>query len=357
MMDNFPKISVIVPCYKVERWLPACVESLRKQSYPNLELIFVDDGSPDACGSILDAYAEKDARIRVVHQQNRGLSGARNAGLDLASGEFVAFLDSDDTADPEMISALFGGLSAADADISVCGFRLVFEDSAPAVAMPLEGVDAPTAYSRREALCRLIAGKPYPEFAWNKLFRRSLWDGIRFPEGRNFEDIAVMYRVFCRASRVVAIPGTYIAYLQRKSSIIGTRSFKNEMDAIAAHTERFRALAPSDKALSDLLLKNFVRRPLRHLALISLWNPPAALRAEADGRAALKSFLTAQRSGIRPLCGAADRAIVSLLSRGTIPAYYAAGAIAFCLRLAEKAGLKKEIFITDAELSEAVHAN
>lgn len=354
-MNDTPLISVIVPCYKVEQLLPVCFESLAGQSYPNTELIFIDDGSPDNCGRLLDGYALKDPRVKVIHQQNRGLSGARNAGLDIASGELIAFLDSDDRADKDWLLSLYRGMADNGSDIAVCGFRLSFEDGAAPVPVPLKGVTTPLTFSSREGLCRLIAEKPYKEFVWNKLFKRSLWEGVRFPERRNFEDVAIMYRLFNAANKVTVIPGTYVDYLQRKSSIIGTRSLKNEMDGITGYTERISALAPDDPALKRLLFKCFISKTVRHLVLVGLWNKPEKHHAEAGRYESLSRFLNDNYTVISSLCPLCDRLIVRLLIRRTLPAVYLAGAIAFKLRLLEKLGLKKEFTIPDTELTEVVN--
>lgn len=354
-MKNKELISVIVPCYKVEKWLPACLDSILMQTHENLEIICVDDGSPDRSGEILEEYAKKNGCIQVIHQENRGLSGARNTALDIATGEYVAFLDSDDLAAPEWLEAMLTSLKETKSDLAICGFRLYFEGSSRFEPAPLKGIDHPVVYPPREALCRLIAEKPYKELVWNKLYRRSLWDGIRFPEGRNFEDVAVMYRIFSRVRGVVVLPGTFIDYRQHSGSIIGSRRIKNELDGIANYIERYRALSGNDASLSPLLLRSFVRRPLRHLALTGLWNTASAHRQEAARRSELAAFLKENRAAILPLCTGPDRAIVKLFSADTVCCSYLAGVIAFFLRLLEKAGLREEAFITDNELTEAVY--
>ena len=123
------KISVIVPIYKVENYLNRCVESIRKQTYRNLEIILVDDGSPDACGEMCDRYAQEDSRIRVIHKENGGLSDARNAGIEVAAGEYIAFIDSDDWIDDKMYEVLYHTLLKYDADIAECSYRNLFGDS------------------------------------------------------------------------------------------------------------------------------------------------------------------------------------------------------------------------------------
>lgn len=122
------KISVIVPIYKVENYLNRCVESIRKQTYRNLEIILVDDGSPDACGEMCDRYAQEDSRIRVIHKENGGLSDARNAGIEVATGEYIAFVDSDDWIDDKMYEVLYSTLLKYNADIAECSYRNLYAD-------------------------------------------------------------------------------------------------------------------------------------------------------------------------------------------------------------------------------------
>ena len=130
-MENLPLISVIVPVYKVEAYLDKCISSIVGQTYRNLEIILVDDGSPDNCGAICDAWAEQDSRIKVIHKENGGLSDARNAGMSAATGELLGFVDSDDHISPEMYQLLYERMIADNSDISACGVEMVFENGLP----------------------------------------------------------------------------------------------------------------------------------------------------------------------------------------------------------------------------------
>ena len=134
-----PLISVIVPVYKVEAYLDRCVQSIVDQTYRNLEIILVDDGSPDNCPAMCDAWAEKDSRIRVIHKENGGLSDARNAGMAVTAGEFVGFVDSDDSIAPEMYQMLLERMNADGSDIAACGVEMVFEDGSPARLLTKSG--------------------------------------------------------------------------------------------------------------------------------------------------------------------------------------------------------------------------
>lgn len=194
-------ISVIVPVYNVEPYLRECVDSILAQTYRDFELILVDDGSPDNCGAICDEYAEKDDRIRVIHQQNGGLSAARNAGLDVAMGEYVTFVDSDDQVSPVYLECLFTLLENNEAEVATC--RALFCRSMPGL------IDDTLSLGN----CEVIIGKeacqqPYLQggildvTAWGKLYARHLWDDIRFPVGKIHEDQAVVPILLYKAEKV-----------------------------------------------------------------------------------------------------------------------------------------------------------
>ena len=188
-----PLLSVIVPVYRVEQYLHKCLDSLVDQTYRNLEIILVDDGSPDTCGAICDAYAARDERIRVIHQENRGLSGARNTGLDHARGEFVAFVDSDDYLEKDMYAQLMAAAVGESADIVIGDFYMILETGISRRYSRMS-VDTPL----RQVQVMVLADR-IQSYLWNKLYRRSLFDGIRFERIRGFEDLLVTPRIFQRA--------------------------------------------------------------------------------------------------------------------------------------------------------------
>lgn len=222
MKDVKERISVIVPVYQVERYLVRCVESVRNQTYENLEIILVDDGSPDGCPAICDAYAQKDARIRVIHQPNGGLSDARNAGMALATGTYFCFIDSDDYVTLDYIESLYVLLKKQNADISVVGCRTVFDEEAdteePWAEYPQYG------YDTKDAIADMLSMEHISHEAWGKLFKAELFDSVLFPVGELYEDLAVMYRLFLRASRVACSDRPLYRYFIREGSIT-QRSF------------------------------------------------------------------------------------------------------------------------------------
>lgn len=200
---NGPLISVIVPVYKSETWLPQCVESILKQSYENLELILVDDGSPDRSGSLCDRYAAQDARVRVIHQQNAGASAARNAGLDIARGAYITFADSDDWAEPDWLAALLQPLEDdPGAQVSVCGWvrREATKEEDCSGRLDLPPLDGDEAFAL--AALNVLEG-----YLWNKLFRAELIGSRRLRTDVSVcEDLLFSCTLFLDCTRVLCVP-------------------------------------------------------------------------------------------------------------------------------------------------------
>lgn len=205
-----PLISVIVPVYKVEQYLHRCVDSILAQTYTNLEIILIDDGSPDRSGAICDEYAAKDSRIRVIHQKNAGLGAARNAGLDVCTGAYVCFVDSDDYIEHDMIRLLV--VSIGDADLCGCG---TIRETQDGVTLSETKVEAGCTLSGMTVLRQHYTGQNgklgITEVAvWGKLYRRSLFKEIRFQPGLLFEDIHLMPFLMSQCAKTIFIP--YIGY-------------------------------------------------------------------------------------------------------------------------------------------------
>ena len=218
MNNNQPLVSVIIPIYKVEKYLPACIDSVLSQTYHNLEIILVDDGSPDRCGAICDAYAAKDSRIKVIHKENGGLSDARNAGMKIAEGEYLYFLDSDDLIHPEAIARLAQVLQTHQADL-VCGGHVRFKDgTAPS---PVISNLRPQVLDQQSAMTRFVV-KDWG--AWGKLYRRQVHLGIDFPVRKIHEDEAIMLQILDRC-RTVAIVDDQLYYYRGRSGSITAQSY------------------------------------------------------------------------------------------------------------------------------------
>ena len=233
-----PLISVIVPVYRVEEYLERCVKSILSQTYKNLEVILVDDGSPDQCPAICDACAEKDARVKVIHQENKGLSGARNAGIDAASGEYLAFVDSDDYVSPHFIEELYQLLQDTGCAIGQCRFSYVKGDGL------VEEGDSAFCIYRGESLMEQLYG---PEekatcfvVAWNKLYWAELFKetGIRYPEGRIHEDEATTYRLFHEAKKLAFLDRALYGYYTENGGSITSVFSAKRLQWLTAHEER-----------------------------------------------------------------------------------------------------------------------
>lgn len=213
-------ISVVVPVYGVEPYLCQCVDSIITQTYEHLEIILVDDGSPDGCPEICDEYSRRDNRIRVIHKQNGGLSDARNAGVEEASGEYVAFIDSDDWVDREYIEKLYDAIVRAGAEIAVCNCDLVCDDGK--IRKPTWLIKNNHTQSREQIIKTfLLGGTTYDVVAWNKLYKAELFTAtrIRFPKGKINEDNYTTYKLIDAAKNVVYIVNPLLKYRQRNGSI------------------------------------------------------------------------------------------------------------------------------------------
>jgi glycosyltransferase involved in cell wall biosynthesis len=209
---------VIVPVYKTEKYLHHCVDSILTQSFSDLELILVDDGSPDACGAICDEYAAKDSRVRVIHQENGGLSAARNAGLDVASGQYVGFVDGDDYIHKDMYRTLFVRLTADGSDMACCNYVSVDEagEVRPAEqSLPLD--DA--CVSVQEAVGCLIRYGGYYGIACNKLYDRRIFQTLRYPAGKKYEDTFVIHRILEKCHTISHVKAPLYYYVRRIGSL------------------------------------------------------------------------------------------------------------------------------------------
>lgn len=239
-MDSFPLVSIIVPIYKVQDFLEACIDSILQQSYKNLEIILVDDGSPDNCGLICDDYAKKDDRIVVIHKENGGLSDARNAGLDICKGDYIAFVDSDDVISEKFIEVLYQNIG--NADLAFCD--LFYFDDGEIFTDQVKN-DTPSV--------KLLDGQyllghintftdkgPLVVVAWNKLYKKEIWQNLRYPIGRIHEDEFVIHYILDRCKKVSFINRPMYFYRQRNTSIMnmGQKSKKSIIDRFEAIDDR-----------------------------------------------------------------------------------------------------------------------
>lgn len=228
--EKAPLLSIIVPVYKVENYLPKCIDSILAQTFTDFELILVDDGSPDDCPALCDAAAEKDARVRIIHQKNGGLSAARNAGLDVARGAWIGFVDSDDYIAPEMYEVLYQAVQSTGADLALCDYAEVDEAGTPCPQMhvSLSGGEL----TGQELLKR--ASGLMVQLAWNKLYRRAIFTQLRYPEGKLNEDLFLIPEVCLQIQKAVVVPKALYYYVQRGGSIMSGNKTLRHFDAAEA---------------------------------------------------------------------------------------------------------------------------
>lgn len=240
-------ISVIIPVYKAEPYLAACVESVLAQTYQDFEIILVDDGSPDNCPRMCDEFAARDSRIRVIHKENGGLSSARNAGIEAAKGEYLAFLDSDDLWTPVFLERLYAALTQTGADFAVCLFRRFQGELSKELPAAVET----EALSQREAFeCLFSIRNENMVVAPNKLYKRAIFDSIRYPLSQIHEDEAVIHEIIGCAQRVAWVEEAHYLYREAPNSIMTARFSLKRLDETIAKERRIAYF--EDCGLHDL---------------------------------------------------------------------------------------------------------
>lgn len=253
-----PTISVIVPIYKVESYLRQCVDSILGQTFRDFELILVDDGSPDGCPAICDDYARQDERIVVIHQKNSGLSAARNAGLDIAGGAFIFFVDSDDWIAPTTLERMLSALQAEQADMALCNIKLAYPPDYPGEKNDRIWPIADESLETIEMVDKLMLPEAWFYIvACNKLYRREIFDGLRFPVGYIHEDAAVIHRVIGRCGKIVTLSEQLYFYRQVATSITGQGLRVQTSDKLYAYADRIRFA--HEKGWDELETKSIAR--------------------------------------------------------------------------------------------------
>ncbi len=247
-------ISIIVPVYNVEKYLEKCIESIKKQTYKNIEIILVDDGSKDNSGKICDQAEKKDNRIKVIHKTNGGLSDARNAGLKIAKGDFIGFVDSDDYIKEDMFETLYNLLENYNADISIVSYYEYYKDKLIAVKQS----DEVQEFSKIEAIKELLIDNKIQSYAWNKLFKKELFKDLEFPVNKNFEDIATTLLLFERINKVVLLEDPKYYYVRRDDSIIGKKNYKTYKDYLDVIYDKYKYLDGKYKELDLYNAYNFI---------------------------------------------------------------------------------------------------
>lgn len=213
-----PLISVIVPCYNVEEYLPKCIESIQNQTYKNIEILLIDDGSPDKSGKICDEYAVRDNRIKVIHKENGGLSEARNVALDVMKGEYVTFVDSDDYVTKDYVEILYKLIMENDAQLSVTCFQVFTQGTEPKIYNEKEVVNI---FNMKEALVQMFYQEAFDTAACGKMYHYSLFIGIRYPIRLLYEDLSTTYRLVMKCNCIAFSNQRSYFYLHRSTSIEG----------------------------------------------------------------------------------------------------------------------------------------
>ncbi len=236
-------ISIIVPVYKVEKYLNRCVDSIINQTYKNLEIILVDDGSPDNCPKICDEYAKKDDRIKVIHKENGGLSDARNAGIKIANGKYIGFVDSDDWISVDFYSELYKLLTKYDADIAICDF-IRTDDNEKIIINNKNKIE--NVYTQEQYLERYfkVGYQTTEYYAWNKLYKKSLMSEEQYPKGLTSEDVLGTYKAILKSERIAKTNEKLYFYRYNNQSITGKFTNKDFdliqiWDKVIEYTNKF----------------------------------------------------------------------------------------------------------------------
>lgn len=260
-------ISIIVPVYNLETYLRKCIESIQKQTYTNLEIIIIDDGSTDNSPGICDELAEKDSRIKVFHKLNGGISSARNFGISVTSGDYILFVDSDDYIEENLCQKVINVFEEQNVDIVIFNSDIVDENGNSIGSIKSNCYDK--VLNREEALKRLIQHE-FSDYFWNKAYKKHLFNGITIPEGYYMEDMATTYKLFLNAEKIYCINEKLHNYLKRQNSIVNAVSLKLINDTFVAQISRYNHLKD---IYPEIALKGFFNVALSARALYdrSLW--------------------------------------------------------------------------------------
>lgn len=254
-----PEISIIVPVYNSEKYLEECIKSILNQTFADFELILIDDGSDDSSGLICDKYAEKDKRIIVVHQENKGICGARNAGLDIARGKYIGFSDNDDYMHSQMYEYLYTAITGSNSDIACCYCKLVYDDSykdEKKIRFDYKEVDKKFMYKNLYS----NSGNDYQYMAiWNKLIDRNLFNNIRFSDEGN-EDLFVNNILFNKASKIVFIESELYFWRQHMDSVSHRKFNERDLKVIETYLKNYEYLKKySSIEYADLCLNKWFK--------------------------------------------------------------------------------------------------
>ena len=247
-------ISIIVPVHNVEAFLDECIRSMVEQTYRNIEIVLVDDGSTDNSPAICDAWAEKDSRIVVIHQPGSGVSVARNKGIEVSKGDYLYFVDSDDYIRADLCRRAMEAIQDNQADVVAFGTTRVTE--AGEVYETIPGQDA---VMDKEAALMALSQHKLINSCWSKVYKREIWQELRFPEGRLFEDVATAYKVLLQADRVCCIPDALYCYRKREGSIVAAVSARSLRDLFLMLKQMYDDLLPIYPVMAENMFNEVVR--------------------------------------------------------------------------------------------------
>lgn len=261
-----PKISIIVPVYKVEPYIHKCINSILAQTYTNFELILIDDGSPDRCGEICDYYASKDPRIKVIHKENGGQASARNMGLDIAEGEYIGFVDSDDYIENDMFELLMMNAMKFEADVVECGINIVNGKKIQQIQNNNEFEFGDNIFALKGLL-----NNRYRNCIWNKLYKKEIFQTLRFPN-KLYEDGFLAFKIYYLAKKYVFIGKSKYYYVQRNESTMSKQknfTLRN-LDGLECEEERYHFLRErvSEQSLLTLSESHFFTEILSYYQLL-----------------------------------------------------------------------------------------
>ncbi|OKL36559.1 glycosyltransferase family 2 protein [Domibacillus mangrovi] len=261
------KVSVVVPIYKVEKYIHRCVDSILNQTYTNIEIILVDDGSPDNCGRIADQYKERDSRVTVIHQTNGGLSDARNQGMTYVTGEFTMFVDSDDWLEKNMIENMVNSSFKYKADVVQTAFYYAYDDKSFLDNRYYSQRNDPVTLDNKRLMYELVVNDKVKNFAWGKLYKTKLIKDIPFEKGVLFEDVFWAYKVMHQVNSFLIVHQPMYNYYQRSDSIVANYTPRN-LDMIRGLKERHVFIEELYKELTDESYKVILKMSLIHYNLL-----------------------------------------------------------------------------------------
>lgn len=265
MKKAAPKISIIVPVFNVEAYLEKCVDSVLNQTFIDFEVILVNDGSTDSSGEICDRYANQDERVVVFHQNYKGVSAARNAGVQAARGDYIGFVDSDDYIDQNMFSELYRLCQETGSQIAVCKLGREIDGELVNRSHETNQIEM----DHEEAMRQLFIGSLYRFSLCNKLFKKDCFQGVQFPEGRIHEDLSTTYKLFANANQVVYKNFIGYVYVKRNNSILTSRYDEKRLDSFMAWNEIIEFIKTNYPQLDNIVISTFTYWCIDHLNYVN----------------------------------------------------------------------------------------